>query len=86
MPAALGTISLPGGQRSYYVLGGFCNSTAANSSHFAYCAYNKDAGLLIIDWNDGNAEYFVATFDPDVTAQEVLAYYKDFLESIPKTK
>lgn len=78
--------SLPGGQRSYYVLGGFCNGSDASSSSFAYCAYDKGAGLLIIDWNDGNAEYFVATTDPDVTAQEILAYYKEFLESIPKTK
>lgn len=82
----LKTTPLSGNNHPYYVLGGFCNSTAANSSHFAYCAYDKDAGLLIIDWNDGNAEYFVATTDPDVTAQEVLAYYKDFLKSIPKTK
>ena len=82
----LTTISLPSGQRSYYVLGGFCYGSDAIGSSFAYAAYDKDKGLLIIDWNDGNAEYFVATSDPDVTAQEILAYYKGFLESILKPK
>ena len=56
---------------SYYVFAGYCTNVATGASSFMYCAYDKDASMLYIDWNDGGTDYFIATGDSDKTTQEI---------------
>lgn len=74
------TSTAPIGGLPYHVLTGYCYKSGLKDSVFIRCAFSEEKEYLIIDWNDGSGRYLVGSVDPSVTAQEIIAYFQDFLK------
>lgn len=52
----------------------------ANGATQTFFAIDTEKEYMIIHWNDGTGRYLVAATDSDVTAQEILEYFRKFVD------
>lgn len=76
---SLTSITSPNDKVPFYTFAGYCTNTATGTSSCIDCAYDKDASMLYIDWNDGTTDYFIASSNADKSAQEIWAHFAAFI-------
>ena len=64
------------GSISYYYFGSYCFDRKFNDTRMATFALDAEKGFFLSFCDDGTGQYLVAATDPDVTAEEILEYFK----------
>lgn len=70
------SFSRQNGKIPYYYFSSYCYDKLHDEPRFGTFAIDVEKGFFFADWNDGSGCYLVAATDPDVTAEEILAYFR----------